>query len=562
MPRRPGLWSRAALAALLAAGLSGCTGIPSSGVVHEGEAAPQSDGPAAVFLPSRPQKDATKEQILRGFIEAASSPENKYEIAREFLTPAFREEWKPDAGVTVDAGGAIVPISVDGHTMQVSVDPVAEVNASGEYRRLDSSKPTPLRYTFAMVDGQWRISGAPDGIVIDENTFSYVFSAQSLYFFDPSFNYLVPDLRWFPRGATAPTRIVKALLAGPASWLDQAVITAFPEGTELTADAVQVVGRDAKVDLNQEALNADRLTAERMKYQIENSLPSGMSVTITVNQNAQDIGDLGPDAPAVDPRVDARPLILRDGHFGYLPSTGTELDPIPGLSEAIVGLAPSAVAVAPGQSRAAALTAHGVYGVKADDQPELLDPRAGLIAPSIDSFGYVWSVPAERPEELVAYSPSGDAVPVKTPWSEFTGITALRVSRDGTRLIAVLRSAAETRLVAAAISRDGGKPTGVGDPLLLASDLGTALDAAWVDDLTVAVLAGGTDGQPGILTQEIGGLRSPLEPPPDSVRIEGGNTVRELRSLTSDGRLEVQRGVGWQERIDGVTLVATQQGVG
>jgi hypothetical protein len=227
----------AALAAL-AITLSGCTGIPGSGRVHEGQAAPQGDGPAAVFLPSRPQKDAPQESILRGFIEAASSPENKYAIAREFLTPGFREQWKPDAGVTVDGGGVIVPTSIDADTMQVSVDPVAEVNASGEYRELDSSKPTPLRYSFAKVDGQWRISGAPDGIVIDETTFSYVFSPQALYFFDPSFTYLVPDLRWFPRGATAPTRIVKALLAGPASWLAQAVSTAFPDGTELTADAV------------------------------------------------------------------------------------------------------------------------------------------------------------------------------------------------------------------------------------------------------------------------------------------------------------------------------------
>jgi hypothetical protein len=444
MRKRPALL--AALVAL-AVTLSGCTGIPGSGPVHEGQAAPQGDGPAAVFLPSRPQKDGPQESILRGFIEAASSPENKYAIAREFLTPGFREQWKPDAGVTVDGGGVIVPTSVDANTMQVSVDPVAEVNASGEYRELDSSKPTPLRYSFAKVDGQWRISGAPDGIVIDETTFSYVFSPQALYFFDPSFTYLVPDLRWFPRGATAPTRIVKALLAGPASWLAQAVSTAFPDGTELTADAVQVVGRDAKVDLNQEALSADRVTAERMKYQLENSLPTGMSVTVTVNQNAQDIGELGPDAPDPDPRVDARPLILRHGRFGFLPSTGTQLEPVPGMSEVIAGLAPSAAAFSPGQSRAAVLTASGVYGVDSGKKPQLLDPRSGLIAPSIDTFGYVWSVPRARPDELVVYSPDGDAVPLKTPWKEFTGITSLTVSRDGTRLVAVLRSATETRWV-------------------------------------------------------------------------------------------------------------------
>jgi hypothetical protein len=60
----------------------------------------------------------------------------------------------------------------------------------------------------------------------------------------------------------------------------------------------------------------------------------------------------------------------------------------------------------------------------------------------------------------------------------------------------------------------------------------------------------------------IGGQSTVLEPAPGIVGITGSNSLRDLRALTADHRLEIQRGVGWQERIDQVTLVATQQGVG
>ena len=295
-----------ALVALVATMLTGCSGIPRDGGVQAGQSAETGDNPAPVFLPSGPQMDATPEAILLGFIDAASSPVNNYEIAREFLTPDFSGSWDPDAGVTVDDGAGRSSVVIDEQSMQFSVNPVAEVNASGEYREVDSSTPQLLPYQFSQIGGQWRITQAPNGTVIDENTFSDVFSAQALYFFDPSFSYLVPDLRWFPRGASAPTKIVKAVLAGPSSWLIGAVITAFPEGTDLTADAVDVVSRDAKVDLNSEALNADQVTLQRMRSQLTNSLPSGLTVTITINQNSQDVGDLGQATPIVRPRVDVR----------------------------------------------------------------------------------------------------------------------------------------------------------------------------------------------------------------------------------------------------------------
>jgi len=549
------------LAMSLAVGLAACSSIPRDGVVHSGNDVAPDDNPAPVFLPALPQKDASTDSILRGFMDASSSPENSYAIAREFLTPDFGSSWDPAAGVTVDNGSGRSLTVVDEGTTLVAVTPIAEVDQSGEYREVDAS-PVPLRYEFVKVGGEWRISAAPDGTVIDENTFNDVFSSQPVYFYDPDFRFLVPDLRWFPRGASAPTKLVNAVLNGPSAWLIGAVATAFPEGSKLTADAVQVVGREAMVDLNSEALNADRLTLQRMKAQLAASLPAGLSVDITIDRNSVAIDDLDVGTTLLDPRVDARALVLRGGEFGFLASTGQSVTPLDGLSDTIVQLAPSAVTLASGQGSAVALANGGVYIVRTDDNPQLLDSRPGLIAPSIDSGRFVWSVPANQPSALIVYSPSGEATALPTPWPEATSITALKISRDGTRLAALLGTGAETRFVVASIIRSGAEPTGIGAPMLLASGVGVGIDATWIDELTVASLSAMPSGEAHIVVQQIGGVSSTLEPPMSSRTLVGSNSVRDLRALTETGSLEVQRGAGWQARIDGVTVLATQQGLG
>jgi len=552
------------LAALLvlAVLLSGCSGIPRSGSVRTGQAVAAGDNPAPVFLPSHPQADATQESILRGFVDAQTSPENDYAIAREFLAPGFSGSWAADAGVTVDDGTARTIIPVDAQTMQFSVNPVADVDGIGEYHEVESPSPVVLRYQFVKVGDQWRISAAPNGTVVDQTTFTDVFSSQALYFFDSSFAFLVPDLRWFPRGGATLTKIVNGVLHGPSPWLSGAVVTAFPDGTKLTADAVQVVSRDAKVDLNGEALNADRVTLQRMRAQLTSSLPTGITVTISINQNSQDIGDLGANAPIVNPRVDARALLLRQGAFGFLSAAGKTVTPIPGLSDQVVALGPTAVTLSPGQTVAAARAATGVSAVRVGEVAKLLDPRPGLVAPAVDNFGFVWSVPANRPGELFVYSPNGDATAVPTSWPEASGIVALRVSRDGTRLIALLTSGTETRFVVVSIKRDKSVPVALGDEVQLQSVPGVPLDATWIDELTVAYLVALPTGEDRIVTQQLGGVSSSIESAPGSATITGSNTLRDVRALATTGSLMMQRGVGWQERIDDVTLVATQQGIG
>ncbi|WP_052542561.1 hypothetical protein [Cryobacterium roopkundense] len=164
--------------------LSGCAGIPREGGVRAGQPDIIDESPAQVFLPSRPQKDASAQSILLGFVDAASSPESNYAIAREFLTSDFSSSWDPTAGVTVDDGAGRVATEIDAQNIEVTLTPTAEVSARGEFREVDPI-PVTLDYQFRQVDGQWRISAAPNGTVIDETTFNDVFSASSLTFSTP-----------------------------------------------------------------------------------------------------------------------------------------------------------------------------------------------------------------------------------------------------------------------------------------------------------------------------------------------------------------------------------------
>ena len=138
---------------------------------------------------------------------------------------------------------------VDDTAMRVDATPAASLRDNGQYEEPESRTPIPLDYRFEQVEGEWRISIAPTGILIDQVSFAQVFREYTLYFFDPTHRYLVPDVRWYAGRDSAQTSIVQALLAGPAEWLAPGVVSAFPEGVELDPAAVPVAGGVASVSL-------------------------------------------------------------------------------------------------------------------------------------------------------------------------------------------------------------------------------------------------------------------------------------------------------------------------
>jgi len=557
----------ALLLALCAVVVTGCAGFPTSGPPEYGlENGGTGNGSQNVaFIPNRPQPGATAQQIVEGFIDAGSGPgvAGNWAVAREFLAPALAETWKPEGGVIVDERAERDYVETDEGGVDFAFEVVGTIDDKGSYERADLS---PGSWTFRLEqqsDGEWRITEAPDGIWLDDAQFPDVFHRYPLMYFDPSGQYLVPDVRWFPVTKAAGS-IAAALVNKPRSeWLADSVVTAFPDG--VTAVAAVPVDADgvAEVALSDGMLAADSDAQNRMLTQLEESLRTAgvTEVVMTVDSTPLDAQPVAVRST----RVPAAPLVLTEDGFGFL--TGDEIDRIPGLSVAVESVSPASVQVGPERDLAAAKIESGAVArlSAAGTDPETLDTRAGLVDPTIDGYGIVWSVPREQPAALQAYLPDGQAVLVADAWSGATAIAGMALSRDGTRLAAVVSAGGRTVLWVAGVVRDeDGVPVRLGTPMQLAVVGGavvgvTQLGVTWIDDVSIGVLAG-AESDSTVVEQVVGGPTSLSTTASGMASIAGGSGISSLRLRADDGTLFVKRGTAWQPTATGILLLATQQG--
>src|SRR5690606_31515900 len=98
--RRPGRVLAVLIA--LAAVLSACAGLPTSGPVNPGLQSDEVPEDNFLYYPEGPASGATPEQIVQGFVEAATSPAGDWATAREFLTEDFADAWEPGSFVVID----------------------------------------------------------------------------------------------------------------------------------------------------------------------------------------------------------------------------------------------------------------------------------------------------------------------------------------------------------------------------------------------------------------------------------------------------------------------------
>lgn len=553
---------RAAMVVCVAVVLSACGGIPDAGPVNSGPNFGEQPSSETIFNPIGPAPDATQRSILEGFIAAFTGTQSDYQVARQFLTSSLRKDWNPRKSVLIRSGAPVIN-SIDESTMEYAFTTSAQLDEFGAYT---SAVLATQRLTFTLVQekGQWRISQAPDGIVLAESTFLTIFAKHALYFYDLSLQHLVPDQRWFPGGATA-TRIVTSLLAGPPDWLKGAVVSQIPDGTQLSqGTTVTTDGTVAQVDLTTAAAAADGRQRQLMQLQISESLstvPGIGSVELSVAGSVLAIDPIGPDSPVATPTVDARPLVLAGGKFGYI--AGDTITEIAGLSEKMVTLNPSSVTLGELGTAAAARAQDGVYVVRTGQIPvKLVDNRPGLVGPSLDQYGYAWSVPSSAPNAMIAFDFNGAAFPVTMALPESSQIVSFAVSRDNARIAILLQTSLGARLVVAAIVRDAARgfvPTSVGRPVM---DVGledsTAIDLTWVDAFSIATLTE-QNGVDLVTNFEIGGQQTSLGRPAASVAIVGGNGRSGLRVLGGDHMLQATRGSSWQKTSIKADMIATQR---
>lgn len=544
--------------------LTACVSVPFSSDVQSGGDIDTGVEVDFEFLPSGPTQDAEPDSILRGFLAATTAAQDNYRVARSYLAAGVADVWNPYASTLVRGREGAIE-RVDDTTLSYSAPIVASVDEVGRYSvAVGAATQTLAPFRFVQEQGQWRIAELADGIVISQQAFSSAFSQHTLFYWDAAFRTLVPDLRWFSSRSEVTTRIVRAVLEPPSSWLDQgATASAIPEGTQLALAPVAVVSGLAQIDLTNELLSLTDRERQRVRLQLAASLRAVrgvVGVQITVDQSVVSIPEWTAGSPDVNPQVDPRPLISSEGAFGF--ATGSELEALGAMSSRLLALAATAVTLGPSRTLAAALTPQGVWEVRSgDSEPTLLDGRVGLIAPSIDGYQFVWSASGQASGQIHAIELNGvvHVVDVKLP--DNARIVSLTISRDDARVLLMLDSSGGPRLLYGAIIRDeaSGVPVRLGELRDLPLTGDTAVDATWVDEVRVASITQ-TAGQTLVELHELGGSSRSLGLPPEATQIVGGNAgVDGIRVLGVEGTVFGPRGSGWQSTGLRASFLGTQQ---
>ncbi|GAA4485195.1 LpqB family beta-propeller domain-containing protein [Microbacterium panaciterrae] len=560
---------RGAIVVAAALGLAACAALPTTGDVRPGLAAGQADTSSDVaYVPQGPSDGMDPEQIVRGFIDAASSPKDSWGIAREYLTSSAAQKWKPDVGVTIDASlsdrrydAPTVAKGATAATVRLGLQQTANVDENGNYSGSAVSGSSELPFSLAKgADGQWRITSAPDGIVLDAQSFAAgdVFAPYALEYFDPTWTYLVPDVRWFPKRENTASRIVQSLVTGkPSPWLTNGVRTAFTGDVALARNTVTPVAQVAEVALTDAALSADAATLARMRTQLERSLADlgVQQVKLTVGGRDLNAGS----ASAASTTVDSRPLVLTDKGFGFL-SDG-EVTPVAGVSAELTSFPHpiTAIRASSGAQRVVVQTADGVVYAVADGKVDEFDSRPGLAAPALDPFGYIWTVPQQTPQAITAWSTSITPRPITGP-QDASQLTALAMSRDGSRLAMAVVVSGQIRVEVAAVTRDDrGAPTAIGPPSVVSWPPGPVADITWLDDTTVGVLTSDNNSTE-LLEQPVGGPKTTVAAPDGTRTVAPAPSLLTIRLLGGTGVLWVRSGPNWPQVSTNVKVLGVQLG--
>jgi hypothetical protein len=523
--------------------LTGCATIPQSGPIGYGQdLASGLNNDEVYYSQTGPYADASEDAILYGFLSSGNGPQNDYAVAREYLTKTFATKWKPNDGVLIQEGTPEL-FKVSETEYRVTVGVSAEVDADGRLTDLPAGTKRTFSIGFVKVDGQWRINDAPNQTVIIRANFKVLFRAYSLYFFDPSLTYLVPEVRWFPSRASTGTRLMNALLKGPSDWLKPAVVNVIPIGTKLNINSVTVEDGIAQVDLSSLALRIPQARRSLMKSQIAATLEQLTDVTnveISIQRTPQSISQYVDGQP---PRMGNSPIALTSNGLLRLNTSGAQA--IAGTESKVALLQPTDFAYSQNQNRVAFVSATGVYVYNLDvfnDPGKLVDGRPNQLSPSYDPQGSVWTLSSTKGAPFVVTG--NERSVLRNPWVDGVPVS-FSVSPEGARVAVVYQVDKSKLTYVFPVERSKtGKAVYLGKPIQITAAPVNSDRVTWADSVTLALLAPGTPNGfvPCLIT--VGGQlnASTAVESATSVAVNGSG---QFFVLQPNGNVVESRGTSW-----------------
>lgn len=507
MTRRAG----AALVLVLAALVSGCVDLPRSGPVVDADLAGEQDADRASSIDARPpQPGDSRLEVVNGFLEAMMAWPISTNVAKQYLTDDAAEEWSPDATVIYTTLGRP---REDGSTVSIRMRGAAALDESGAWRDELPMKRSMLRFRLTIEDGEFRILDPLDALVVRSSWFQQRYRQASLFFFDPAAEVLVPEPVFVPVAETFATNLVTALLAGPPARIQDVVRTFVPDRLSVEL-SVQVIDGVATLDLHGDAPSMSSAESGLMLAQLAATLrqePSIVALRVSIGGEEVDVPGVAPEyavtsADAFDPADTGSTGVLYGLRRGRLVVGGSsELQPVNGpLGYDAHRLA--TFAVAPSAKRVAAVTSDrhqvlvGPLRAGEDDRGvrTLVSDGTELTRPTWDASGRLWLLDRGRSGARLLVADDGGLREVEVRGVTGTDARRVLISRDGTRLVALVGGGGEDRLVTAriVIGRHGTVERAVGSTRIWSVRNAAAIDVAWTGVAEVAVL---TPARPGEL---------------------------------------------------------------
>lgn len=550
------------LAVISATLLSACASIPTSSPVGRIDGGSQSGGGDDSRAPEGPAPGASIEDIVRGFLAAGTGTGNNFAVARSYLTGAEAQEWNPLESVSVMPGSTDIEslnyyeVTSDQKTLAISAPVVGLVDASGIFNSTKPDTSSNLEFELRQQNGEWRISSAPNGLLISQSTFPTMFLNYSLQFYTSDYSYLVPDSRWFLRSSSTPTAVMNELLSGPAPYLSGSVVTAIPDGAQLSESRVVTIDNGvAQVALTEE----DPAPTDKEKGQIRHQVVSTLKVIPSISNVQMSIG--GQSVPeSLQPKtnssaqVDGPPVVLADNRLSRISGTTVaRVENSPDLSKARA----SDPAVSFDDSVYAYLSDGGEHLMRLKSNanaPVLLRSGDKLVGPSIDRFNLTWTAETANKGEIIAIGDDDKEYKVDADFLARRTLMDLEVSKDGTRLALLSRSGNQPpRIDVVGLPRDNaGNPVNglIGRPIEVGSAFTDVRDISWAGSTSLVALASmDTSG-----TQP---FRIPVTGPPEQLgklpggdRIAAGEDDGTVLVTSSDGEIYSYNAQAWQKLID------------
>ncbi len=523
--------------------LAGCVQMPTSGPVEEAEGTGVAeDVPGISFDPRPPQAGQATSEIVDGFFEAMTATPVSARVARQFLSREAAEEWVPEQQIiTYSELGDVTA----GTSVRVAMTDVNLYDARGAWQRTRAG--ATLSIGLVKEDGEWRIDEVPDALVVPESWFDDWYERASLYYFDPTTEVMVPEPVFVPRGEQLASSLVRGLLTTTSADLDDVARSYFPPGTTHGL-SVPIVSGVAEVSLSGDPDAVDELTTERMLAQLVWTLrqePRIGAVQLSIGGRTI-VGPSGSpqvslqfgsayDPNGVPASTDLYALDRGRVVTGRMGELAPTLGPL-GQEDPPVDLRSIGVNLA--GSRVAGTTATGSELVVAPTEAptgEVATVVAGAVdraAPHWDYRDRIWVLDRNGGRARVIQVADGVAGEVTVPGLTGRRLSELIVSRDGSRLVAVVRRGSTDRVVAVRIRHDAaGAVVGFTRPQSLSlptEDTARIRDVAWRSPTTVSVLR-------DIITDDLAQVRTvSVDGAPGEISTGGATSLRgRLRTLVS-----------------------------